>query len=377
MEASSTLLSSPTKSKAASPPNRGYWLHSKQWDLTFIILSASLIVLPLVLRQYLGVPRLIVAFGVTLVVGGPHMYSTFTRTFMEKNFIKRHPYLIAVGTVLIPTAVIFTGLTNLTLLMTCFFFWASVHVLHQVIYLVDCYNTKGASALTWKSRLLDYAVVFTSLYPVAFYRMAEGTFAIGSRKMLYPPILREKWFDMNASWLPFLQTEALSIRYGDFVWIGVSIIFGASLILFTIRTIREIIAGVVIWPKVLLIYLSAFAAFVVPTFHDLDVAFQGLNTWHSFQYLGLTWYVNRLRNERGEISLGFARQLSRNPYAYYGLMVALTIAAAGIIFLLQRIGLEYEQSYFITVLSFLLIHYLQDHILFTDVDAVLKKSVAA
>ena len=37
--------------------------------------------------------------------------------------------------------------------------------------------------------------------------------------------------------------------------------------------------------------------------------------------------------------------------------------------------LEYEQCYYITVLSFLLMHYLQDHILFTDVD-IFKKEIS-
>ena len=32
------------------PVNRDYWIHSKQWDLTFIILSASLVTLPMIMN---------------------------------------------------------------------------------------------------------------------------------------------------------------------------------------------------------------------------------------------------------------------------------------------------------------------------------------
>ena len=32
-------------------------------------------------------------------------------------------------------------------------------------------------------------------------------------------------------------------------------------------------------------------AFIVPIFDNLDVAFQGFNTWHSLQYLALTWFI--------------------------------------------------------------------------------------
>ncbi|MBI1928464.1 hypothetical protein HYR99_30005 [Candidatus Poribacteria bacterium] len=367
MKTNSNSVAAPVK-VAAAPTSRSYWLYNRQWDLTFIILSSSLIALPLVLNLGLNevfgywildaerarnMSRLVVALSVTLAIGGPHLYSTFTRTFMEKSFIKKHPYLITIGTLLVPTGVISLGMMNLTLLLTCFFFWASVHVLHQIAYLVVCYNTKSPAPLSWKSRLIDYAVVLTSMYPTAFYRMVKGTFAIGSRHLMFPEFLSVDWF-----------------------WQLATVLFAFLLILFTAKTIREIKAGVVLWPKVLLIYISAFAAFLVPMFPDLDVAFQGLNTWHSFQYLGLTWYINRLRHKRGEISLDFVRKLSNNTLAYYGLMMGMTLGAGLIIFLLWKgIGLEYEQCYYITVLSFLLMHYLQDHVLFTDI-GVLKRGIA-
>ncbi len=365
MKANSAPAAAPVK---AAPASRSYWIHSKQWDLTFIILSSSMIALPLVLNLILNrvfgywifdpdramnASRLAVALAVTLAIGGPHMYATFTRTFMEQSFIKKHPLIIIFGTILVPTGVVLVGLRNVTLLLTLFFFWASIHVLHQIVYLVECYNTKSPTTLTLKSRLIDYTVVLVSLYPTAFYRMVNHTFKIGSRELLFPEFLRADW-----------------------LWQMALVVFVGALVLFTIKTIQEIQAGTVLWPKVLLIYISAFAAFLTPMFRDLDVAFQGLNTWHSFQYLGLTWYINRIRNERGEISLGFVRKLSRSTLGYYGLMVGLTIGAGGIVYVLWKgIGLEYEQCYYITVLSFLLMHYLQDHLLFTDVD-VMKRGIA-
>src|SRR5258708_19724984 len=39
----------------------------------------------------------------------------------------------------------------------------------------------------------------------------------------------------------------------------------------------------------------------MPAFDNLDTAFQGLNTWHSFQYLALTFYIIRLRQQIGDI----------------------------------------------------------------------------
>ncbi len=333
------------------PVQRDYWIYNKQWDLIFIILSASLIALPLILNRYVGISRLYVAFAVTIAVGGPHMYATFTRTLMEKSFVKRHPFIM-LGTVLVPIGVFYLGLNAFIVLLTVFFFWASIHVLHQIVYLVDCYNTKSPKILSLRSRMIDYAVVLTSLYPIAFKRMVEGTFTIGARQLLFPEFLRADW-----------------------VWMTATFVFALSLVLFTAKTVQEVREGTVLWPKVLLIYITALAAFLIPTFDDLDVAFQGMNTWHSFQYLGLTWYINRLRNERGEISAGFVQKISRNNWSYYGTVVAMTLGAGLIILLLWKgVGLEYEQCYYITVLSFLLMHYLHDHVLFTDTEVLQAKT---
>lgn len=62
------------------------------------------------------------------------------------------------------------------------------------------------------------------------------------------------------------------------------------------------------------------ASFIAPALGNLDTAFQGMNVWHSLQYLALTWMLNRLR---------------------------------------------FDRAYYIAVLSVLWIHYFHDHYLFT------------
>jgi len=100
---------------------------------------------------------------------------------------------------------------------------------------------------------------------------------------------------------------------------------------------------------------------------NLDVLFQGYNTWHSFQYLFLLWLINRLRDQRGEIENGFVRRLVRRDSmgAYYlcflaatGFMVILTLIVR------SATNLSPDRSYFVVVLSVLLMHYYFDHFLF-------------
>ena len=51
-------------------------------------------------------------------------------------------------------------------------------------------------------------------------------------------------------------------------------------------------------------------AFVVPLFDNLDVSFQGFNTWHSLQYLALTWFILGREAETRRIGTGF---VARSP----------------------------------------------------------------
>lgn len=128
--------------------------------------------------------------------------------------------------------------------------------------------------------------------------------------------------------------------------------------------------------QILLMYLTIIVAFFIPAFHNLDVAFQGFNTWYSFQYLGLTYYINRIRHQKREISSSFIEMISLEgkTWQYYFLNVGLTVVAIGVIVVLlmfrEILGLTFDQCYYIVVLSFLLIHYLHDHVLFTQPDVI-------
>ena len=255
----------------------GPWLRNQRWDLTFIILSISLVAVPLIMFYHLGVPVLYVNLLVALVVGGPHMYSTYTVSFLEPNFRRRYPVYAGIA-FLIPIAVIYLAVANLTLLLTVFFFWASVHVLHQISFFVDCYRAKGGHPEPLWSRLVDYGVVFTCLYPIATYKLVRGEFIVENRPMLIPEIFR---------------TDLL-------VWLAATA-FGVVLFLFIARTVKEVRERRVNVPKTLLISLTAVVSFFVPAIENIEVAFQGMNTWHSFQYLALIWYMNALRKQRGQI----------------------------------------------------------------------------
>src|SRR5260221_10599768 len=154
----------------------GLWLRNRNWDTLFMTLSVFLVPMPYIfylLGMKLGFKsdeaRNAVNLGVALLVGGPHMYATFMRTALDDQFVKRYPALIR-SSIVIPIVVVSLAFLNLTLLLTIFFFWASIHVLHQVVYIVELYNHRQGkitrSAITPWSRVIDYALILTCLFPI-------------------------------------------------------------------------------------------------------------------------------------------------------------------------------------------------------------------
>lgn len=368
-----------SRSKAYDDIDTGsLWLRNRRWDLFFLTLSVVVVPLPYalyLLGVHLGVDddasRNMVNFFVAVAIGGPHMMSTFLRTGLDERFKERYPTLIR-SSIIIPVIVISLAFLNLSLMLTFFFFWASLHVLHQVTYIVELYNHKEAkfvrrSSLSSFSRMTDYAIVLTSLFPIAMWKISQGTFEIGQND------LGEAIPDL------FQQPE------NPWFFILVSLIFGVALVSYVAKSIYEYHHGILNMPKFAFVSLTVIVAFLTPLLPNLDTAFQGLNTWHSFQYLAITFYIIKIRQMVGDLDKSaplvarFSRR-STDARALYGFSAALLVGSA-VIFLLVyalagivRPGIDgnshFDIAYYTAILSFLWIHYYHDHFLFTDFEAL-------
>ena len=337
----------------------GVWLRSRSWDLSFLILSAALVPLPLLLYHQAGVSQTAVNLIVAGLIGGPHLYSTFTYTFMEPNYRARHRRFL-LGSLVIPVLVTVLAFVNLQILLTVFFTWASIHVLHQITYINDCYAAKrplmpNGIRRSLKSKIIDYGVVFTCLYPLATPQILNHDFQLGGTQIYVPG-----WADHG-----FIADAQIFAAFA---------LFGSFFVLWAGKNIRDARAGQLNVPSVLLISLTIFIGFVLPLFPNIDVAFQGFNTWHSFQYLALIWFLNSMRKERGEIDNEFVAEMNGpdRPLQFYGLNVALTLAAGALVLLIHGItGLDLQKAYYIVILSTLLQHYYLDHMQFTKLGDML------
>src|SRR5215470_5041229 len=124
-----------TGTAAAMETASGPWIYNRKFDLLFLTMSGVLVFFPYISYGLLGqvgvsegTASLIVGLAVTLLVGGPHMYSTYLRTALEPRFRRRFGWLSYLPLVLIPTLVVIGSIYSFLLLLTAFFFWASVHV---------------------------------------------------------------------------------------------------------------------------------------------------------------------------------------------------------------------------------------------------------
>ena len=106
--------------------------------------------------------------------------------------------------------------------------------------------------------------------------LSEHQFATGGRRLLFPG---------------FLQAEVLA-------WaLLAAFLLCASA--FALKSLHEVAQGRLNLPKTLHMVLAAGLFFVTPALQNLDVAFQGLNTWHSVQYLAVVIFINRCRQAQG------------------------------------------------------------------------------
>ena len=370
------VTSSSWSSTAQSVQQPGIWLKDRRWDMTYIILSVFLVPIPYLLYLFgvnqLGlnpdVSRNTINGIVAVAVGGPHMMSTFLRTGLDKDFSKRYPMLIR-SSIIIPIIVVSLAFLNLELLLTVFFFWAMLHVLHQATYVTELYNHKEQKVykrpvINWRSRLIDYAVVLTCLFPMAAYKISQGAFQVGTNDLtaVIPDLFQDTWF--------------FRLMAG---------VFFITLLAYLFKTLNEWRAGTINWPKTIFITLTVAVFFPLAAFENLDTAFQGANMWHSFQYLPLTFYIVKMRQkqtpdyeEKAPLVARFSKgENTRGLYMLSALMLGGSLAIFLIVYAIAgviRPGIDPNQhfdiAYYTAILSFLWIHYYHDHFLFTDFEAL-------
>jgi hypothetical protein len=250
----------------------------------------------------------------------------------------------------VPAFVVFWTLVNFQILLSVFIFAASLHVLQQNAFLVDVYRRRLGRREQPFAPWVDYGLLMICIYPVASYKLVHGTFSLGDVPILIPELLMTPM----TYWV---------------VWFG----FAALLLAWLTKSAREWRDGTLNLPKTLLIGVTTLVGFFAPVAASgarLELSFQAVNAWHSIQYLGIVWYVQKVRKDLGLIESPFVRSLSGSgapAYRFYGAVTLTTAVLFGVVVSVARLdpfGISFNQYYYMGVLSCLLIHYVLDAYLF-------------
>lgn len=381
------------------------WIFNPTWDKRWLIYPALLAPVPplifylsiFFLERYssmdaatrIGAAEDIVSLFVMVLIGGPHVWVTFTRTWLHPEFRAREKTWYWASFSIVPIVAIMALSSELTrtLLLTGFFFIASLHIIHQLSYVVRFYQDRDAAKPSLKSRLIDVGAVLFPLYPLASFRMVMTN----ESSMAYA--WASQWFGSNVdSWkfsIGRVQPMLPEFILSDWFWMAnlVGFLFFTSL--WARKSVREHRAGILHKPKFMLICAAIGVGLFCPLLPNLDSSFQGFNLWHSIQYVALTWFIMRVQVKRGNRLNPFVRWLTAHDNTgkrYYGVamlivgvLIALLIGIAVILSAAQGIGmfagggepgtLTYKpgailQAYYLFGFGLLLTHYFHDAFFF-------------
>ena len=342
--------------------------------------------------------RLLVNTLVAVFIGGPHMYATFTRTMMNPVTFNKKKNLYIITSLLVPLFVFGMAVfsyESYVWLLTVFFGMASIHALHQIVWMCGAYDQKSGKRYSRISKLIDYGVVFSSLYPVAIWRMTQGNFKIG------PISLKINELVLGWDWLAILAFGLFFVMLGAFV----------------VKSYIEWKQGVLHYGKMILITVTVNVMFWMMFLPNIDTAAQGINTWHSFQYLALTWWAHKLAERRDgnqrrflhfwrdlynlakknasskwdiprQFWLAFLSSMRKIDgdtgwSSFYLLTMAMLPVSSVIVIVSARIfpqlhagqpGSDEVYTY-MGLLSILLVHYVHDGLLYTDPEDIVEEDI--
>lgn len=382
------------------------WIHSPGWDKKWIIFPALLAPIPPIvyylslylMARYTGMDAVtrvgaaedIVSLFVMVLVGGPHVWVTFTRTWMHPEFRSREKfwYFASFGVLpFVATMALYSEFTR-KLLLTGFFFIASLHIIHQLSYVIRFYQDRDKIKQPWRSRLIDVAAVMFPLYPVATFRMVmvnENSMAFAwATQWFGSETARELKFNIGRAH-PILPDFILS----DWFWMANLLAFLTATTLWAVKSRREHKSGTLQKPKFMLICCAIGVGLFCPLLPNLDSSFQGFNLWHSLQYIALTWFITRVQIKKNRKLNPFVKWLAKDEKSggrYYGVAFGIVIAIIAVIMMVavgissvQGVGmfggagevgtLSYKpgailQAYYLLGFGLLLTHYFHDFFLF-------------
>lgn len=337
----------------------GVHLHHADWDRWFVAGGAWLVPLPIAAFLLCRAAGLSIAAAedvVTLLVmvplGGPHVLATYTRTYLNPAFRREDPLLFALG-LAVPLVVVgalcssvffdvtIGGAPPMRYVLTFFFFWAGLHIVQQHAFV---HGALSPTSTRWRrARFVELAVMLLAMYPASLFRMSMVDRADASMRFADPDALATRIVRGLGASAQFADDYVFRIgRVAPIlpgwlahpaVWIVVTALFAIVVAWFVWHTLNERPRDAASRQRVRLVATMALLGATVPLLPNLDSAFQGLNAWHSFQYLGLVWLMHRQSLARGETAPAWLQRLADRGahWRFYGMLLSATLLGVAVL----------------------------------------------
>jgi hypothetical protein len=300
-------MSAATLSLPHTDGQRSRWIISPVNDLTWFIFSALGGYLTILLFK-MGVPLAPVFLTFIFIVDGPHVWSTMTRTYLDKSERKKRKLQLFVIAPLLLVGPTMWLLGQAGLFFVLAYAWAYYHHAKQEYGFVMLYKAKNKDRAAFDMKLDRRYIMASLILPYAYY--LEETHNLAIR-------------------FPFMRSM---VGVGLFAYILLTLFFIA-------RQVQKYARGDVMnAPKLALLTMSVplqWCAFAYAIHHEFGIlaAAIPINTFHALQYQRLMWFHNR--NHYSEPSVkaraGLAAIINKSVVFYIAVVLVANFAYYAII----------------------------------------------
>jgi hypothetical protein len=336
-------------------PAEGRWIRDLVFDWTFFLGSTFLVFLVAGLFSVKpGGTNLLELTGaaaalnlvIPVLLGGPHIFFSVVRTYMDVDFKREHRTLLRMTPHLVAFSMIYLVF----------------HGFHQVVV-----------------NVVLYSAVFHGAAQLAHiglrYRMKAGRRTLDAAGVAYlvACLAGPLYFVSGAvreREMVFVGYEIWRGLAPDAVYWGAGIVAALAAAYWLADLVNHRLAGGrVNWRETAILAATTGAFWFLANLRDLDTTFQAYNAWHSIQALGIMWFAMNAKWRGGKIrgpkQSAFCRDGAFKKTYLWGVVFSVGIGLLVILFSnFQVANLTGSPFYFIFAVTVLLNHHVLDYWLF-------------
>jgi len=313
----STVLASPANTLDPPAPSRATpFIASKGKDFFFFFASVSVVFIVWFAAAVLKVDSFYILATVAVTSNGPHLISTWTRTYFDKREWKARPFPLIGGPLLIFAGVFcatyFLGFTGSRILNTAILYWATWHFVAQNWGILRIYQRKSGESLSSLAMKLEKPMLLLWVAWCLLHRILTGPRVLFGTEVYYFQLPRPV-VDGLLGPIAFLFIIYLRQRikernqpWANAAWLRAGFLFCAV--------------------------LGFFIPFELIKTDDTS-AFAAAACWHAIQYLGIVRHYHRNTWKSGvDPNAKIVSWLGQPGWTRAGLYFAMLLAMAGVVY---------------------------------------------